>query len=128
MVRATGVAMTAHFAVAEVERTAEGEYNGILTDGRLITAMVGTGVLSIEVENPEKEDGIGRYYIGHAEPMREIFVKAIAPEEWRVNAISYDELREHTAGYVIWPDVCVDHAHGASCNEVGEPRAERFAQ
>lgn len=119
MVRAVGVSMTAQFAVSAIERTAEGEYNGILMDGRMITAMMGTGVLSIEVENPEKEDGIGRYYIGHAEPMREVFVKAITPEDWRVNAISYDELREHTAGYVIWPDVCVDHARSTSCSEAG---------
>ncbi len=110
--------MKAEFLVREVERTSEGEYNGILSDGRLITATVGAGVLTIEVENPEKEGG-GRHYIGHAEPMREILVKAIAPENWRIDAVTYEELKEHTEGFVIWPEGCVDHAHDTAGNEAG---------
>ena len=111
--------MKAEFLVREVEQTTEGEYNGILSDGRLITATVGTGVLSIEVENPEKNAG-GRHYIGHAEPMREIFVKAIAPEDWRRNTLTYAELRDHTSGFIIWPEKCVNHAHSAAGGEEGE--------
>lgn len=95
------------FRVREVRRIRDGveERLGLLEDGRRIRAVMAGGVLDIEVANPMVDSQKKRrLYSQHRGKMRTILVKAVAPDDYGKNSISYRALKAHTAGFIIWPE------------------------